>query len=95
MEILILLNQGIYREGNIIINKSIYLIGINNPVLDGENKNEILTLTGKNIVIKGIHFVNAGYSSMNDYAALKIIDATNILIENNSFQQYLFCYSFG
>ena len=36
-------------------------------------------------MIKGIHFANAGYSSMNDYAALKIIDATNILIENNSF----------
>ncbi len=80
----ILLNQGIYKEGNIIIDKAIHLIGINNPVLDGENKNEILTLTGKNIVIKGIHFANAGYSSMNDYAALKIIDATNILIENNS-----------
>ena len=80
----ILLNQGIYKEGNIIIDKAIHLIGINSPVLDGENKNEILTLTGKNIVIKGIHFANAGYSSMNDYAALKIIDATNILIENNS-----------
>jgi nitrous oxidase accessory protein len=80
----ILLNKGIYKEANIIINKAIYLIGIDSPVLDGENKNEILTLTGKNIVIKGIQFVNAGYSSMNDYAALKIIDATNILIENNS-----------
>jgi len=80
----ILLNKGIYKEGNIIINKAIYLIGIDGPVLDGENKNEILTLTGKNIMIKGIHFANAGYSSMNDYAALKIIDATNILIENNS-----------
>ena len=80
----ILLNKGIYQEGNIIINKAIYLIGIGSPVLDGENKNEILTLTGKNIVIRGIHFANAGYSSMNDYAALKIIDATNILIENNS-----------
>ena len=80
----ILLNKGVYREGNIIINKAIYLIGIGSPVLDGDNKNEILTLTGKNIVIKGIHFVNAGYSSMHDYAALKIIDATNIIIENNS-----------
>ena len=80
----ILLNKGIYKEGNIIINKAIYLIGIDGPVLDGENKNEILTLTGKNIVIKSIHFANGGYSSMNDYAALKIIDATNILIENNS-----------
>ncbi|HET6768072.1 MAG TPA: nitrous oxide reductase family maturation protein NosD [Chitinophagaceae bacterium] len=80
----ILLNKGIYKEGSIVIDKAIYLIGIDGPVLDGENKNEILTLTGKNIVIRGIHFANAGYSSMNDYAALKIIDATNILIENNS-----------
>ena len=86
----ILLNKGIYKEGNIIINKAIYLIGINDPVLDGENKNEILTLTGKNIVIKGIHFVNAGYSSMNDYAALKIIDATNIVIENNTINNSFF-----
>jgi nitrous oxidase accessory protein len=86
----ILLNQGIYKEGNIIIDKAIHLIGINNPVLDGENKNEILTLTGKNIVIKGIHFANAGYSSMNDYAALKIIDATSLVIENNNFNNTFF-----
>ena len=86
----ILLNKGIYREGNIIINKAIYLIGFDSPVLDGENKNEILTLTGKNIVIKGIHFANAGYSSMNDYAAIKIIDATNVVIENNNFKNTFF-----
>ena len=75
----VLLNKGVYKEGNIIIDKSIYLIGIDEPVLDGDNKNEILTLTGKNIVIRGIHFANAGYSSMNDYAAIKIIDATNVV----------------
>ena len=86
----ILLNKGIYKEGNIIINKAIYLIGIDGPVLDGEDKNEILTLTGRNIVIKGIHFANAGYSSMNDYAALKIIDATGVVIENNNFNNTFF-----
>jgi len=86
----ILLNKGIYKEGNIIINKAIYLIGIDGPVLDGDNKDEILTLTGKNIVIKGIHFANAGYSSMNDYAALKIIDATSVVIENNNFNNTFF-----
>ena len=86
----ILLNKGVYKEGNIIINKAIYLIGIDGPVLDGDNKNEILTLTGKNIVIKGIHFANAGYSSMNDYAALKIIDATRVVIENNNFNNTFF-----
>ncbi len=77
------LNKGVYKEGNIIIDKAIHLIGIDGPVLDGGNKYEILTLTGKNIVIRGIHFANAGYSSMNDFAAIKIIDATNILVEHN------------
>ncbi|WP_207513887.1 nitrous oxide reductase family maturation protein NosD [Longitalea luteola] len=86
----VLLNKGTYKEGNIIINKAIHLVGIGAPVLDGDNKHEILTLTGKNIVIKGIHFANAGYSSMNDYAALKIIEATNILIEHNVFTNAYF-----
>ena len=80
----VLLNKGVYKEGNIVIDKAIHLVGVNGPVLDGDYKNEILTLTGKNIVIKGIHFANAGYSSMNDYAAIKIIDATNILIDANT-----------
>ena len=80
----VLLNKGVYNEGNIIIDKAIYLIGVDEPVLDGDNKNEILTLTGKNVLIKGIFFANAGYSSMNDYAAIKIIDATNVIIENNN-----------
>jgi len=86
----VLLHKGVYKEGNIIITKAIHLIGINGPVLDGENKNEILTLSGKNIVIRGIHFANAGYSSMNDYAALKVIDATGLMIGNNTFSNTYF-----
>lgn len=80
----VLLYSGTYKEGNIIVDKSIHLIGVGTPVLDGEYKKELLTLSGKKIVIRGIHFANAGYSSMNDFAALKIIDATGILIENNT-----------
>ena len=78
------LSPGIYKEGNIILTKSITLIG-GNSILDGVNQFEILTVSGKNIVIKGIQFQNSGYSSMNDYAALKVIDATNITIEGNKF----------
>lgn len=86
----ILLEKGIYKEGNIIINKSIRLIGVNAPVLDGENKYEILTVSGENILIKGIHFRNSGYSSMNDYAAISLIDARNCIIENNIIEHAYF-----
>lgn len=77
------LHKGVYKEGNIVIHKSIRLIGINNPVLDGEGKYEILTISGRDIVIKGVHFANAGYSSIYDYAAIKVVDSDNIIVENN------------
>lgn len=80
----ILLNAGIYQEGNIVITKSIAIIGSGNPILDGENKFEILTISGKNISIKGITFRNSGYSAMNDYASIKVVDAANISIENTT-----------
>lgn len=86
----ILLQKGIYKEGNIIINKSVRLIGVNEPVLDGENKYEILSVFGERVWIKGIHFKNSGYSGINDYASIGLIDARNIIIENNFIEHSYF-----
>jgi nitrous oxidase accessory protein len=79
----ILIQPGTYREGNITINKNIVLLGQQYPVLDGENKYEILTISGQNIVIKGLVFLNSGISALNDFASIKIIDSKNITIEDN------------
>lgn len=79
----IFIEGGVYRTGNLVIDKSIHLIGIGLPVFDGEDKFEILTLSGHQISVKGIHFKNSGYSSMNDYAAIKCIDASDVCIEQN------------
>jgi len=86
----VLLQKGIYREGNIMIDKSIRLIGVNQPILDGENKYEILTITGERILIKGIRFQNSGYSSMNDYASIGLVDARNCIVENNIIEHSFF-----
>ncbi len=79
----ILVQPGVYKEGNIIVNKNIVLLGQNFPVLDGENKFEILTVSGINIIIKGFQLQNCGQSAMNDFASIKVIDSKNILIEDN------------
>ena len=76
------LKSGVYKEGNILISRSITLIGEGKVVLDGENKNELLTISGRRILIKNIQFRNAGYSALNDFAAIKVIDAGDITIEN-------------
>ena len=79
----ILLRPGVYKEGPITITRPVTIIGQGNAVLDGENKYEILLVTGKNICIRGLHFRNSGYSALNDYASIKLVDASSITLENN------------
>lgn len=86
----ILLLRATYREGNIVLTKSLTILGQNNPVLDGENKYETLLISGKNIVIRGITFLNSGYSAMNDFASIKLVDCTSITLENNIIQNAYF-----
>lgn len=91
----ILLHKGVYREKNIVVNKSLTIIGINFPILDGESKYEILTVSGSDILIKGIHFRNSGFSSMNDLASINIIDASRITIRNNKIENAFFAIHVG
>lgn len=80
----IFLKNGTYKEGNILLTKPVTIIGEGQAILDGQNKTELLTISGKNITIKNIQFRDAGYSAMNDFAAIKIIDASTILLEGNT-----------
>jgi nitrous oxidase accessory protein len=77
----ILLQPGTYKEGALLISHSISLIG-NNAILEGENKYQVLLISGKNILIRGITVRNSGYSAMQDFAAIKVVDASNVTIEN-------------
>lgn len=79
----ILLKNGVYKEGNILLTKPVTLLGEGNTILDGQNKTELLTISGKSISVKKIIFRNAGYSALNDFAAVKVIDASAILLEEN------------
>jgi nitrous oxidase accessory protein len=91
----ILLHKGLYKEGNIIINKPLFLIGVNEPILDGENKYEILTVSADGVLVKGIQFRNSGYSSTNDFASIGVIDAQNVIIENNTITHSYFAIHFA
>ena len=81
----ILIKPGVYFLNNAIITKSITLLGENYPTLHGAGKYELLTLSGKNIRVKGLHFTHSGYSAMNDYAAITMVDASDVIIEDNRF----------
>lgn len=74
--------SGIYREGSLVINKTLTLVGEGQPVLDGENKYEILLISANKVVVSGLTFDRSGYSAMNDFAAIKIIDSDSVSVSH-------------
>ena len=82
--------SGIYREKNIIINKSIALLGTNYPVLDGEHKYEIISIRADGVAIKGFKIIHSGESSIQDFAAIKIYGTHNVIISGNIIEDAFF-----
>jgi nitrous oxidase accessory protein len=87
----IIIDGGRIKAGKIItINKPLIIIGKNNPVIDGDNKYEIMEISSDFVIIQGLHFLNSGKSGYEDIAALRILNAKHILIRDNFFENCFF-----
>ncbi|MFZ1806673.1 MAG: nitrous oxide reductase family maturation protein NosD [Cyclobacteriaceae bacterium] len=82
--------SGIYKEGNITIAKEVTLIGLDYPVVDGEYKHEVFTITANNVVVRSFNIINVGISSLNDLAAIGGEDANNLYIADNKIERAFF-----
>jgi len=74
---------GKYLEGNILISKPIHLIGLDYPVIDGDFKYEVLTITSDSVEIRGFIIQNIGKSFTQDFAGIKVIESSYCQIQNN------------
>ena len=79
----ILVATGTYKEGNLIISKQLTLIGDNYPILDGQNKFEVISIKANKVVIDGFKIYHSGTSNLDDYAGIKIYDSREVVIKNN------------
>jgi nitrous oxidase accessory protein len=86
----ILVYPGTYFEKNILVKKKIHLSGMNEPVLDGEKKYEIISVWSSNASVEGFVLRNCGRSSMNDLAAIKIYNVQKVIVRNNILQDNFF-----
>lgn len=86
----IMVNSGIYREGNILVTKSLIIIGHHYPVLDGNFKDEIFTVAAPKVTIEGFRIIQSGRSSIADLAGIKCLDAHYVHIKNNIFENTFF-----
>lgn len=74
---------GTYREGNLVIDKSIALIGNSYPVIDGESRYENISIKSPGVLVQGFRIIRSGVSSIEDYAGIKIYDQRNVIIRYN------------
>lgn len=86
----IIVKKGVYKEGEIIITKSLVLSGENLPVIDGGNKYEMLQIGADGVVIKGFVLQNSGAGSIKDIAAISLFKVRNCKILGNTFKNNFF-----
>lgn len=86
----LLIHQGTYREGSIEIRKPLTLIGVNDPVLDGENEYEIIRVWVDSVVIRGLTLKDVGVSYVEDRSAIRLIRSKHCVIESNRLMNAFF-----
>ncbi len=86
----VLVDAGHYHEKNIIIGKTIFLIGKNYPVLDGDHKYEVISIKANGVVVDGFKVIHSGISSIEDYAGIKIYNSRDVVIRNNILEDTFF-----
>ena len=86
----VLVDAGHYKEKNLQIKKRIVLMGINYPILDGEKKFEIISVSADGVVVEGFRIIHSGISSLEDISGLKVYDSRNVVIKNNILEDTFF-----
>jgi nitrous oxidase accessory protein len=86
----LLVKKGTYKEFNIRVNKPLSIIGEDYPVIDGEDQGEIITIVSDNVTINGLFIINVGTSYTADYAAIRVVQSENFLIQNVVLEKLFF-----
>ncbi|WP_010256407.1 nitrous oxide reductase family maturation protein NosD [Myroides injenensis] len=85
----IIIEEGVYREVDIEIDKPLILTS-KNAIVDGENKGEIFIIKSDDVTIDGFNIINVGTSYIKDYAAIRVRESANFTIKNNVIKNLFF-----
>ncbi len=86
----IVVRAGVYREGNVVVNKSVTIEGDGWPVLDGQDRYEILTVTAPHVTVRGLVLRNCAVSYKEEPAAVKVKEVHHVTVDNNRFEDNFF-----
>lgn len=81
----IIITPGEYAEGNIVIDKRLFIIGKDYPVIDGKSDGEIFTIKANYVEISGLTIKNSGISYLKENAGVKLDGVSDCKIFDNKF----------
>ncbi|MEO7043652.1 MAG: nitrous oxide reductase family maturation protein NosD [Gemmatimonadaceae bacterium] len=87
---MIIVHKGTYRDTTIAVAIPVTIVGEGFPVLDGESKRQIMTVTADSVTVRGINFRNVGVAYTEDLAAIKVIRAQDCIIADNRIENAFF-----
>lgn len=86
----LLIKKGTYKEYNILVNKPLTLMGESYPIVDGGDQGEIIRIVSDNVTIDGLFIINVGTSYTTDYAAIRVVESENFVIQNVVLEKLFF-----
>ena len=86
----VLVMGGTYSEGEITIDKRIFLKGVNLPVLDGQSKFGVLIVQASGTHVSGFKIQNSGFSDIREIAGIRLNQVNACVVENNYFYNNYF-----
>lgn len=85
----VLVHPGTYRE-RFTVGKSLTLIGVGRPVIDGLKRGTNVTIAADRVTLRGFRIINSGRSSLHDYCGILVKNSRNVVISDNQMRSNQF-----
>ncbi len=79
-----------YFVEDLLIEKSVTIIGIGNPVLDGLKKSSLIIIRAPKVTVSGFVIRNSGFSNISDKAGIRVEKGDSVQILNNRIENTCF-----
>jgi nitrous oxidase accessory protein len=86
----ILIKDGLYKEHDITIKKSISIIGEKQAVVDGEDAGTIFHVSADHFRMENLTIINVGKSYTKDFAAILLSKSENFVLRNITLKNIFF-----
>lgn len=86
----IILEEGTYKEHDVIIDKPVTIEGEGNVIIDGDRQGFVLIVRSDSVTIRGLNVQHAKVSFINDNAAILLDEVGHCVIENNTLKDNFF-----